>query len=240
MTWFHRQGPLIPLLLVLLASSPAVAADTGAPRSLVFTRAFGTGYTAALDGQAVPVAGVEIGRIDVPTGKIVACDPLVCDGIDAFTRPVPTGTFPVQLAIARFGSSDERVAFARILFAGRPALRWVMALRPGQAMKDLRPGYLYGYGVDTGTGAFLDAAAYATFQQEVADEAASERLIAEMNRTYANTRSWLIHPSGPANVALFSSGFGDGFYASYFGLDKAGRVVALVTDFGVIETQAPR
>ena len=31
---------------------------------------------------------------------------------------------------------------------------------------------------------------------------------------------------------------GDGFYASYFGLDSAGRVVALVTDFGVVEWRA--
>ncbi|WP_225764994.1 DUF4241 domain-containing protein [Inquilinus sp. Marseille-Q2685] len=43
---------------------------------------------------------------------------------------------------------------------------------------------------------------------------------------------------GHANVAMFSSGWRDGFYASYFGLDETGRVVALVTDFGVVEWRA--
>ena len=37
------------------------------------------------------------------------------------------------------------------------------------------------------------------------------------------------------NVAVFSSGWGDGFYASYWGEDEAGNVLALVTDFGVLE-----
>jgi len=37
---------------------------------------------------------------------------------------------------------------------------------------------------------------------------------------------------------MFSSGFGDGFYASYFGLDASGEVVALVTDFAVVDWDA--
>lgn len=36
------------------------------------------------------------------------------------------------------------------------------------------------------------------------------------------------------NTVSFSNGVGDGHYASYFGYDGAGRVVALVTDFGVL------
>jgi hypothetical protein len=36
-------------------------------------------------------------------------------------------------------------------------------------------------------------------------------------------------------VISFSSGFGDGFYPSYMAFDEDGRMVALVTDFGVVQ-----
>jgi Protein of unknown function (DUF4241) len=34
---------------------------------------------------------------------------------------------------------------------------------------------------------------------------------------------------------IFSSGFGDGYYASYFGYDGEGELVALMTDFLVVD-----
>jgi hypothetical protein len=34
---------------------------------------------------------------------------------------------------------------------------------------------------------------------------------------------------------MFKSGWGDGFYATYIGYDKAGNICRLVTDFVVIE-----
>src|SRR4029078_4230104 len=40
---------------------------------------------------------------------------------------------------------------------------------------------------------------------------------------------------GPANIVMFTSGWGDGFYASWFGYDAQGRVAALVTDFAVVD-----
>ena len=36
------------------------------------------------------------------------------------------------------------------------------------------------------------------------------------------------------NIICFSSGWGDGSYASYFGFDADGRPSALVTDFAVL------
>ena len=64
------------------------------------------------------------------------------------------------------------------------------------------------------------------------------RLVDALNSAPVGSRAWLLRPYGQANVAMFSSGWGDGFYASWFGLDEAGRVVALVTDFGVVEWRA--
>lgn len=41
------------------------------------------------------------------------------------------------------------------------------------------------------------------------------------------------------NTVSFSNGVGNGRYASYFGYDAAGRVAALVTDFGVVPGMRP-
>jgi hypothetical protein len=38
-----------------------------------------------------------------------------------------------------------------------------------------------------------------------------------------------------ANVVAISSGFGDGGYASFAGLDANGRVVVVLTDFGILD-----
>ncbi|MGL4967217.1 MAG: DUF4241 domain-containing protein [Inquilinus sp.] len=230
------------LLLLAMACAPAGRAPAEEaswplPQSVLFSQAFGSGVTVTPPDGPVALSGVEIGKLGVPSGRIVACDPFICDGAEAFSRRVPAGKFPVQLAMAKL-PHDERVAFARILFADRPAVRWEMALRPGQTLQDLQPGYIHGYGVDTGTGAFMDAATRTSYLAATADEAATMRLVDALNNAPSGSRAWLLRPYGHANVAMFSSGWGDGFYASYFGLDSAGRVVALVTDFGVVEWRA--
>lgn len=230
---------LLLLAMVCASADRAPAEETSGPlpQSELFSQAFGSGFTVTPPDGPIRLSGLEIGNLAVPSGRIVACDPFLCDRTEAFGRRVPVGKFPVQLAMARL-QHDERVAFARILFADRPVVRWEMALRPGQTLKDLEPGYIHGYGVDTGTGAFMDAAAQVPYLAATADEAVTMRLVDALNNAPVGSRAWLLRPYGHANVAMFSSGWGDGFYASYFGLDSAGRVVALVTDFGVVEWHA--
>jgi hypothetical protein len=41
------------------------------------------------------------------------------------------------------------------------------------------------------------------------------------------------------NVAIFSSGWGDGMYSTYWGLDAGDRPVCLVTDFQVVDAKVP-
>jgi len=45
---------------------------------------------------------------------------------------------------------------------------------------------------------------------------------------------WAMHqlPDSDLNVALFSSGLGDGWYHSYWGISEGDRIVTLITDFG--------
>jgi hypothetical protein len=47
-------------------------------------------------------------------------------------------------------------------------------------------------------------------------------------------RSAVLDPGTGANIVTFPSGFGDGLYASYFGLGVDGTAACLVTDFGLL------
>jgi len=147
----------------------------------------------------------------------------------------PIGQFPVQLAVAKI-NSDERVGFSRIKFSSEIPKSWTIAVCEGQRVEDLEADDIFGYGVDSGTGAFMDTSGgkeYLKFLMEQQDN--YEKIIEEMEKTYKDTWSWLLWDKNNSNVAMFSSGYGDGFYATYIGYDSNNNICKLVTDFGVIE-----
>jgi hypothetical protein len=223
------------LMLLLAAACAQPKQDSRLNPSPLIGRAFEADATARVEGRPAQLSVVSIGDLDVPSGRIVACDPFICDQMQPFTRKVPTGRFPVQLAITRAPSGDQRVAFARILFSDRPAKRWELALPPGESLDGSQTNYAFGYGVDTGTGSFMDAAVYGPYMAAIAHKSSVDQLVAALNAAPDVPRTWLLRPFGPGNVAMYSSGFGDGYYMSFFGLDEAGQVVSLTTDFSVID-----
>ncbi len=188
-----------------------------------------------------------VGPVPLRTGRVVACDPLADPSDRPFARLAPTGEFPVELLVARHGEeegADERVAAAVWHFCPRPLTdhpptTWEPATWQGQDATALGPDEFFGYGVDAGTGCFMsDAAARALLARMDAEEDYFETLIREMNGTYRHTRSWaVVRPDAAdpdAAAAIFSSGYGDGFYGSWWGLSADGGVLCLATDFGVV------
>ena len=200
----------------------------------VFDEAFADGFEATVGDTRYRFRAQSAGDIVLTSGKLVACDVIVsCGG--PFTGVVPVGTFPLRFAIAA-RDDDERIALARIDFAPGPIARWELAVTEGQDVATLKKGEFFGYGVDSGTGAFMDAEALRAFEVERdrAGEAFDDRLFAEMDKTYRHTRSWLLHPTPKGTVALFFSGYGDGSYPTYKAYDKDGTLVAVITDFGIV------
>jgi hypothetical protein len=60
-------------------------------------------------------------------------------------------------------------------------------------------------------------------------------LLLELTGNYEPYRYWMEYPlDRRMNVVMFSSGEGEGRYASYFGIDAGGDVCALVTDFNLL------
>ena len=191
-----------------------------------------------------PQAGTEtlafhlqaIGNLIVRNGRIVACDPLVSlVGAREFTHDFPKGAFPVELAIARTGD-EEYIAFARIRFSNRPAVRWENAVPQGHDPAELGDDELFGYGVDSGTGAFMDTSGQAQLHAFMGEDAFYfDAFEAAFDQNYQDTRTWLLWEGTETNAAMFTSGLGDGFYPSFVGYDPSGAICRLVTDFGLVD-----
>jgi hypothetical protein len=178
----------------------------------------------------------EAGGLTLSSGRVVACDPLGPPEVEPFARVAPAGTFPVALSVAHFEDGDRRVAGALVRFGPRAPASWEPALRPGESPDELDEGEIFGYPVDSGTGCFMDAET-ARLVLSIPDfDDFFDALSDELEETYENTWSWAnVEVAAGHNVVAFSTGVGDGMYASYFGLDAAGEVVCLVTDFSLFE-----
>lgn len=176
------------------------------------------------------------GNLMLPSGRLVACDPIVFPETEPFELMMPKGSFPVVLSIAMLGN-DQRVAFATARLRDTSPVAWDMMTLADQDSSTLKPDEIFGYPVDAGTGCFMDAKAARDLQQAMkVNPDYYETLIAEFDKTYVPTWSWtnLKLGNGEQNLVAFTSGFGDGFYASYAGFDEQGEVSAVVTDFGVV------
>jgi len=105
---------------------------------------------------------------------------------------------------------------------------------------------LISYGVDAGTGCFMDwdaAQAVDTQFPELDDfEDFCDQILATMGKNsfgkhraghWANVR---VNNETEANIIAFSSGWGDGGYASFWGCSATGNLTGLVTDFALFPT----
>jgi hypothetical protein len=184
----------------------------------------------------------ELGSLLVPSGEIVACDPLVFPETPPFERRIAPGRYTIDAAIAH-----GRHALARLRVRDIPAVHWEIATLPGQDPTTLGPDEIFGYPVDAGTGCFMDRSTSELLLRAMDERAKSPGFISYYDDVIDALfyregapegplfTEHLPDPSDPRNVIMFESGWGDGFYASYWGLGADGEVTCLVTDFGVLE-----
>jgi uncharacterized protein DUF4241 len=185
---------------------------------------------------------IDVGSIAVPSGRIVACDPAFAKDVSAFERTVNPGRYAVQLQRITLEDWGARIAFARVL------------VQPGVVPVELEPADgpfgEHSYFVDSGLGCFIDVTARGRYSAIVdafydgggrnyfSDVLKAELRAAAAPGTPAKTDSsgWTLHrPATDVDIAIFSTGIGDGSYASYWALAADGQPVYLVTDFEVLE-----
>lgn len=191
------------------------------------------------DGSA-RVTVAEVGSLAVTSGELVAGDPFLLGPHDpGFALPVPAGRHPVSVAVAQIlpaepgADPDERIAAAMVRFGPAEAVRWELALTPGQDPAQLGDEEFYGFAVDSGTACFADPQAVKLFCD--GGTALADVLTERLAGNYRHTRDWADFPVGDGvNLVAFSSGWGDGSYPAWAGYDAGGQLCALAADFFLI------
>ncbi|MGR9170478.1 DUF4241 domain-containing protein [Rhizobium sp. KDH_Rht_773_N] len=189
--------------------------------------------------SARSIKTVDIGNVELTSGRIVAADPLAQPDRQALARTVPAGDYPVRLYEAA-----GRVAAASMRFGeGRPD-HWELATLPGQDVATLKDDEIFGYPVDAGLGSYMDADTLALIEEREQQVQAQKPdsdvnyyddvLASELD---ANKGAYDLHrpvAGKKGNVAIFWSGWGDGFYPVFWGVDRDEHPLVLLTDFQVI------
>jgi hypothetical protein len=198
-----------------------------------------------------------LGDLYLPTGQLIACDALgSVDGYGAFTKTVLPGRYPVTINVATFDFierstgreiRERKVAYSKVCFSQNLPTDWEIALRDDQVQENLVGDEFRGFGIDSGTACYMDACVgkyikdFYTTDSESWNSELFGNLEELLNHNYQLNYSWAnyrIPEVGRGNVVAFSSGWGDGGYPSYFGLDEFGSPLCLVTNFFIEDWDA--
>ncbi|WP_146037999.1 DUF4241 domain-containing protein [Tabrizicola aquatica] len=228
------------VLAVLLLAHPATAQDDDAwLQNLAVLQ---------LSPQEIDRRGImltQLGTIHLPSGRIVAVDPYTAFGLTPFDRRAPPGNYAVRLWFA--ATEPTRPALAELRLRACTPVFWHNAAPEGRSLLGLAPGEGYGVAVDAGTSSFAPPEFFETFGPVTDGVLQGDAYFSFVNETLfplafpddTGIPRDFITQNGGQDIAVFSAGWGDGFYFSYWGFDDLGCPCALVTDFGVLEEGYP-
>ncbi|WP_299122396.1 DUF4241 domain-containing protein [uncultured Winogradskyella sp.] len=201
--------------------------------------------------ENIPIEVLEIGNLNVPSEQIVVCDPLVFYDVKPLVKKIKPGVYPVKIYVAKTEYSGDRFAIAKLEITDNKAVKWILATTADQDLNTLQSKDEYfGFPVDAGLGGFLDyktALAYERFcndfhkkypNKNIYDDffAAEFKKNAKDQNDPNDIGDWINYtlPNTDLNITMFHSGYGDGYYPAYWGIDKNGNVSSLVIDFFVL------
>ncbi|MBM4069085.1 MAG: DUF4241 domain-containing protein [Planctomycetes bacterium] len=167
-----------------------------------------------VDGRLFEMARQDAGTLVVPSGRIVACDPLQCPGCEPFSIRVRPGEYPLRVAMTADDLALVMVRFRQ----GRPS-RW-------------KPAVPESFGVDTASGCLMDyRLARLLRRKAMAGEYEQHRH--QLSDPLERGRPWAsvtVDDVGGANVFVFRTRDGHGRFPSFYGYNATGRLICLITD----------
>lgn len=191
-----------------------------------------------------------IGKVDCPTGKIVVSDPLAYLPSNQYSPvlaiPVPAGEYPVELSVCRGNGIGLRMCTARLKLKETEAESYKLA-EPTEESAAFRAkdGTVSGFPVDAGMISLCDEQVAKEYREFVdawhkehpggnhyddyfaAQFKESYERLPQYQRDGGDFIEWE-NPKTKNKLVMIASGFGDGFYQSYWGYDAANTVCELI------------
>ncbi|OIQ20210.1 MAG: hypothetical protein BM557_05955 [Flavobacterium sp. MedPE-SWcel] len=198
---------------------------------------------------------IQIGTLNLPTGKIIVADPFFTLEQKPFIRTVAPNKYPVYAYMAKIDEMHHRIAYVKIKFQENDASKWILALTDDlttEEMNDLDEGEFYGFPVESGLACFLDeetnnelVTKINTLLEKDPEANYYDAVLAKEFKEYSgkNEYSRVLgdwndhHPNKDSenNAIMCASGWGDGYYPSYWGLNENDDTIELVLDFLINE-----
>lgn len=206
------------------------------------------------DGDLVTALGFDIvirrrsaGHLLVPSGELVACDPLTYLDTEPFALQLTPGSYPVLLFGAEL-RDDTRLAYVMVEVSDEETVRWERARVQSDAHPSLLDGPDAGFPVESDVACFLDAhtaGVLLNYTQSLMEEDELERAArGAMSRQQKQGLRWAnlnlrrhldIATAEDMNLVLFEPGNGSGLFETWIGLDRDDQITHIVTDCGVLK-----
>lgn len=162
-----------------------------------------------------------IGEVDFPTGQVIIADPLCYlhseENRKILDRTIPIGKYEVELAILNSKTISKRVVGARLKIKNDKIIRYEQTQNKSSSFN--------GFGVDAGLASFCDASVAEEYTKFYSNNDYFIKLL--QGKQFIH---WEI-PGTNHKIAMFETGFGDGYYMSLYGLNEKDEVCELVIPF---------
>lgn len=183
----------------------------------------------------------EAGKIILPTGRLIACDPLITNDMKEFKIHFPQGEFPVLVHKER---DSNCIAYVEIVFGEEEIVEWKLATTEDQNIEELKGEEIFGYPVESGMGCLMD------FETQDCLNHLEKKLFHRKGAEFMGIYEEFFHDhffdengaidqfaflkpdeEKPGNLFAFETGYGEGFYASYIGFGIDNQPIKLLTEF---------
>ncbi len=208
-------------------------------------------YFKAKEIEGKEMDTLDMGPVSLPTGYIIVRDPL--SYLRREDRPyilkAPAGTYNATAAVIKPDGSDcARYAAVRIKFNDNEPVRFEEALTGTENLEDFADDSYFGLNVDAGLACICDVKvkdAFCDFRSRWHKENPEKNIYdhyfagffensAKENPKYQRKDgdwiNWTV-PGTDFHMPIFQSGFGDGTYPVYYGLDAEGEICQIAVQF---------
>lgn len=198
----------------------------------------GNTYIMDTEFGKMDIEKLEVGKLNLQTGRIIATDPILLYDDECFSENVVPGTYTVNIYVGKAGNRKPQTVAAEIRIKDSQPEKWEMALLKGESAKSFGHDEFMGYEVENGLGCFMDEKA-----MEILDVMSEEELNDyeikvkdAVRNSDCSCASIPMDKKGSLNILVFATGWNEGTFPTYYGFDKNNKLSRIVTDFMVIES----